>query len=246
MLTLRTNFLIKIAIITVKKIISNKIEIILILLINLWILYSLFKFPNKNNFGTILMGYILVFAICSSGIIKQELQKNTLVPFIVSPLSKEEILLGKFLGPSISILLIMLLNYGIFSAVQLLHGKPISPLLNLKVILYLYLIGLYFFSLGILFSTFLKGNKNFIMLTVLSLVSFITVIKMGLEFSIKMEKFALNIKEKIFLFFLSLGNPIFFKFVDEKNYPFIILSLIALYLIISLYFIRKISLENSR
>ncbi len=246
MLTLRPNFLIKIAIITVKKIISNKIEITLLVLINIGILYSILNPLSQNKFGIVLMGYILVFAISSSGMIKEEFQNKTLISFIVSPLSKEELFLGKFLGPSVLILLIMLFNFIIFSAGQLIYGRTDFLELNLKLILYVYLIGLYLFSLGMLLSTFLKGNKNFIVLVVLYFMSFFIVTKMGLNFMHRMETYALLPKEKILLFILSLGNPVFFKFINEKYSTHITLSLIAIYIIISLYFMRKISLGNSR
>lgn len=245
MLTLRVNFLIKIAILTVKKIISNKIEITLLALINFGILYSMLNSLDQNMFGVILMGYILVFAISSSGMIQEELNNKTLISFIVSPLSKEELFLGKFLGPSISILVIMLFNFVIFSAGELIYGKTDSLELNLKLILYLYLIGLYLFSLGMLLSIFLKGQMNFIALVVLFFLSSFTVMKMGFDFIHRMETYALISKEKMMLFLLSLGNPIFFKFIYEKYSTYITLSLIAIYIIISLYFIRKISLEKS-
>ncbi len=246
MLTLRPNFLVKIAIITVKKIISNKIEITLLALINIGILYSILNSLSQNKLGIILMGYILVFAISSSGMIKEEFQNKTLISFVVSPLSKEELFLGKFLGPSVLILSIMLFNFIMFSAGQLIYRRTDFLELNLKLILYVYLIGLYLFSLGMLLSTFLKGNKNFIVLVVLYFVSFFIVTKMGLNFMHRMETYALLPKEKILLFILSLGNPVFFKFINEKYSTHITLSLIAIYMIISLYFMRKISLENSR
>lgn len=229
---------------SIKKIIRNNPVIVIFL--SIFYLYLLYLSIFLNDFSAGITSLVLIlpyFAlIATGGIIKDEVSSGYL-DFIVYKISRDKIVLGKFLGLSFLVVMYeLLIIVTILSSYIILGGEYINLSLIFTKGEICFLLSVYLISLGIFLSCYLKGLMNFV--TVLFIEIFVAFFLDFINLLDLLETGALTLKQSVELSALSLLLPQLL--ISRNNQIFFLLLFVytAVFVFLTVCKFRKMELKR--